>query len=120
MESSINEEAAMSDFPASPFGDHMTISPIQVDSEPGNSGMRIWGDCNPHNQASCIKRARPIMEPEWPQLKALLQHLYIDKDQNLKTVQRYIRDKYNLIVTYSALCTQIIISKANEPLETSN
>jgi len=44
-------------------------------------------------------RARPISEFEWPQLRSMLRRLYIEQDQSLKAVRRYLRETRGLIAT---------------------
>ncbi|KAN0116853.1 hypothetical protein V8E51_002830 [Hyaloscypha variabilis] len=48
-------------------------------------------------------RARPISEFEWPQLRSMLRRLYIEQDQSLKAVRRYLRETRGLIATEKQL-----------------
>jgi len=45
-------------------------------------------------------KPQPILGSEWSQVERLVRHLYIEKDQSLKAVQRYLSEKHGLIVTF--------------------
>src|ERR1700760_3533804 len=95
----MDEDIVMSDFVASRLGDPLSSVPLLADDQPTES-INLVKDQFSASYIPKATKSRPILASEWSQLKGLLRHLYIEKDQTLKAVQRYLRERHSLIVTY--------------------
>jgi hypothetical protein len=104
MENSIDEDIVMPDLTASWLGYQSLSAQTQVDNQPSES-MELEVDQYMVRLPYMAKTAKPhpILGSEWSQVERLVRHLYIEKDQSLKAVQRYLSEKHGLIVTYGAL-----------------
>ncbi|KAE9370163.1 hypothetical protein N431DRAFT_378299 [Stipitochalara longipes BDJ] len=100
MENSLDDEVVMSDLTASLWG--YPSSQTQVNQQPSETMKPGVG----HHMVPYMgesTRPRSIFDSEWSQFERLIRHLYIEKDQSLKAVQRYLREKHGLIVTEKQL-----------------
>jgi Clr5 domain len=102
MENSIDEDIVMSDLTASRLGYQSWSVQTQVDDQPSES-MKLEVDQHMTPYMAKTAKPQPILDSEWSQVERLVRHLYIEKDQSLKAVQRYLSEKHGLIVTYGAL-----------------
>jgi hypothetical protein len=102
MENSIDEDIVMSDLTASRLGYQSLSAQTQVDDQPSES-MKLEVDQHTTPYMAKTTKPQPILGSEWSQVERLVRYLYIEKDQSLKAVQRYLSEKHDLIVTYGAL-----------------
>ena len=104
MENSIDEDIVIPDLTASCLGYQSLSAQTQVDDQPSES-MELEVDQHMVRLPYMAKTAKPqsILGSEWSQVERLVRHLYIEKDQSLKPVQRYLSENHGLIVTYGAL-----------------
>ncbi len=98
----MDEDIVMSDLTASRLGYQSFSAQTQVDDQ--SSGSMNFG-ADQHMVPYKAKNAKPrlILGSEWSQVERIVRHLYIEKDESLKAVQRYLSEKHGLIVTYGAL-----------------
>jgi hypothetical protein len=98
----MDEDIVMSDLTASRLGYQSSSVQTQVDDQPRES-MKLGVGHHMVPYMAKTAKPRPILDSEWSQVESLVRHLYIEKDQSLKAVQRYLSEKHGLIVTYGAL-----------------
>ena len=101
MENSIDEDIVIPDLTASCLGYQSLSAQTQVDDQPSES-MELEVDQHMVRLPYMAKTAKPqsILGSEWSQVERLVRHLYIEKDQSLKAVQRYLSEKHGIIVTF--------------------
>jgi hypothetical protein len=102
MENSTDKDIVVSDLTASRLCYNPLSAQTRVDDQPSES-MKLGVDQHMAPYMAKTAKPRPILGSEWSQVERLVRHLYIEKDQSLKTVQRYLSEKHGLIVTYGAL-----------------